>query len=91
MPTKDYSATLISPRSIAIEYRKLWAVGVAFVLLTGVVVLLAVNQSHNLYQDLSKSVHLRARIAAQSAASQVSADLNRPVSDSFTLDTLSGR
>ena len=76
MPTTDNSTTLISPRSIAMEYRKLWAVGVAFVLLAGVVVLLAVNRSHHLYQALSENVHLRARIAAQSAAHQVSSDLD---------------
>jgi|AOMQ01.1.fsa_nt_gi hypothetical protein len=39
MPTDD-SATLASPRSIAMEYRKLWVVGVAFVLQAAFVVLL---------------------------------------------------
>ena len=65
------------------EYRKLWAVGVAFVLLAGVVVLLAVNRSHHLYQALSENVHLRAGTTAQSAANQVSSDLDRAFNDLY--------
>ena len=77
MLTTDDSATLISPRSIAMKYRKLWAVGVAFVLLAGFIMLLAVNRSYHLYQEFSENVHLHAKVAAQSAARQVSADLDR--------------
>ncbi|WP_223306764.1 putative bifunctional diguanylate cyclase/phosphodiesterase [Acidithiobacillus ferrivorans] len=83
MSTTVDSATLISLRSIAIEYRKLWAVGVAFVLLAGFVVLVAVTRSHHLYQDLSENVHLHAKIAARSAARQLSADLNRPFNNLY--------
>ena len=83
MPTTDDSTTLISPRSITMDRRKFWVVGVAFVLLAGVVALLAVNRSHLLYQSLSENVHLRARNAAQSAALQVSASLDKPFNDLY--------
>jgi len=82
-PTTDESAPLISPRSIAMEYRKLWLIGVAFALLTGFSMVLAIWQSHHLYKIVSESTQLRARMAAQSAALQVSADLDRPFNDLY--------
>ncbi len=82
-PTENNPVTPTRSRLITMEYRKLWAVGVAFVLLAGVVVLWAVHRSHHLYQSLSENVHLRAKIAAQSAARQVSAGLDRPFNDLY--------
>ncbi|MHB1268046.1 MAG: hypothetical protein ACYCY2_10660, partial [Acidithiobacillus ferriphilus] len=67
----------------AMEYRKLWAVGVVFVLLTVLGILLTIHQSYNVYRTISKSTHLRAKIAAQSAARQVSAGLDRPFNDLY--------
>ncbi|WCE93162.1 EAL domain-containing protein [Acidithiobacillus ferriphilus] len=65
------------------EYRKLWAVGVAFALLTGLAITLVIHQSHKLYQTLSENIHLSAEIAAQNMARQVSAGLDRPFNDLY--------
>ena len=53
-PTTDDSAPLIPPRSIAMEYRKLWLIGVAFALLAGFSMVLAIWQSHHLYKIVSE-------------------------------------
>ena len=65
------------------EYRKLWLIGVAFALLAGFSMALAIWQSHHLYKIVSESTQLRARMVAQSAALHVSADLDRPFNDLY--------
>ena len=70
-------------RSTPAKYRKLWSIGVVFALLAGFVMLLAIYRSQHLYHTLSEDIRLRAKMAAQIAAQQISADLNTRFADLF--------
>ena len=74
---KSYTLTVIAPPLTANQRRTLWQVGIAFMLLTGLLTALYIQQSQHLHRVVAEKIKLHAALSAQSAALQVAAVFNK--------------